>query len=310
MDIKGWYYNHFTFGKKDLSKSESQIINDITLLISKQVSLFLWNQTLRSKETGISNGKICDEEVVVSLTTYGDRIYDVHLAIESIMQQTVKPNRIILWLAEDEFKEATLPVALKKQEERGLEIAYCKDIKSYKKLIPSLTRFPDASIITVDDDSLYEPDLLEKIITAHIKHPSDICATRIHTIKFREDGLLDNYNNWSKSVDKCPENNNMTFFTGGAGTLYPRDCFPDEVFNQKVFMDICRTSDDVWFNAMRLLKGTRVTKVYSSFDPSGDYIPLLSSNINPLWNYNRKNGNDDAIKAVYTRYGLYDKLKR
>ena len=59
--------------------------------------------SLGAKEQGVSEKPLCDKEVIVSLTTYDKRYYDVYLTIESIMQGTVKPNRIILWLA-DEMK--------------------------------------------------------------------------------------------------------------------------------------------------------------------------------------------------------------
>jgi hypothetical protein len=309
MGIKKWIVEHLTFGRNYLLLSQGQLMNDIKSLVRNQYAAVMWNQTLHSKEPGVSDKRLCDEEVVVSLTSYGDRIHTAHLTIESIMQQTVRPNRIILWLAEDEFKEEMLPVALLMQKERGLEIAYYKDIESYKKLIPSLTRFPKACIITVDDDVVYEPDLVEKMIKAHIEHPSDICATRIHAVKLRSNGKPDKYTNWTSCVKECPENNNLSFSVGVGGILYPPDCFTDEVFNQNVFMDICGEEDDVWFNAMRLLKGTRITKVFT-INPKGDFMLLPSSKISSLWEKNRKGGNDDAIQAVYSRYGLFDKLNR
>src|SRR5690554_7292875 len=73
-----------------------------------------------------------DKEVILSLTTYNKRIFDVALTIESLFQQTIKANRIILWLAEDEFMGRDLPVKLTKLIDRGLEIRYCEDLKSYR----------------------------------------------------------------------------------------------------------------------------------------------------------------------------------
>lgn len=273
-----------------------------------QISNYLWDKTLNCKESGVSDKKQCDEEVVVSLTSHGDRIYLAHLAIESIMQQTVKPNRIVLWLAEDEFKGKTLPVALQMQQERGLEIAYCENLKSYKKLIPSLKRFPESCIITIDDDLAYNPDLLEKLISAHNDCPSTICASRIHGMLLDGPGKLKAYKDWQLCIEKCPENNNMAFFTTGGGVLFPPHCFNDEVFNKDVFMDICETADDVWFNVMRLLSGVEVKKVFA-IRPDGDFSVLLSSEINPLMLNNWRDYNDKAISAVLGRYSSFDILK-
>lgn len=44
-----------------------------------------------------------DKEFIVSLTSWKNRINIVHNAIESIMNQTVKPDKIVLNLSLDEF---------------------------------------------------------------------------------------------------------------------------------------------------------------------------------------------------------------
>lgn len=106
---------------------------------------------------GKNNG---DRELIVSLTSYGCRVNSVALTIESIFQQTVKPNRIILWLSSDEFLcLEDLPYSLRKLQERGLDILFCEDIRSFKKLIPTIKLYPEADILTIDDDVLY-PRLL------------------------------------------------------------------------------------------------------------------------------------------------------
>ena len=87
-----------------------QITNKFAFISRKE---YLISCALNSIEPGISNIKYCNNEIIVSLTTYGKRLYDVYLAIESIMQQTKKPNRIVLWLG-NELKETILPVFLTK----------------------------------------------------------------------------------------------------------------------------------------------------------------------------------------------------
>ena len=306
-----WITEHITFGKRYMRASQKQLmdftINELSSLARKYLFGSLWDNTLHCTEPGVSEERLCDEEVVVSLTSYGNRIYEAHLAIESIMQQTVRPNRIILWLAKDEFEGKTLPVALRMQQERGLEIAFCEDMKSYNKLIPSLQHFPESCIITIDDDAAYYPDVMEKLVYAHQDKPHDICASRMHGMVMGDDGKPIPYANWQACINECPENNGLAFFTGVGSVLYPPHCFTDEVFNKDVFMDICRTADDVWFNAMRLLNDVNVTKVYSA-DPEGDFTELPSSMVDPLRLNNIHVGNDKAVLSVYGRYGLFEKL--
>ena len=114
---------------------------------------------LHCKEKGVTDYHLSQEEIIVSLTTYGARFYDVYLTIESIMQGTIKPNRIVLWVSE-ELKSTTLPIVLARQIERGLEIRYRRDLRSFTKLLYSLKEFPDATIVTIDDDVIYNYDFL------------------------------------------------------------------------------------------------------------------------------------------------------
>lgn len=267
-------------------------------------------QTLNCHESGVTSEKLCDHEVIVSLTSFGERIHDVHVAIESIMQGSVKPNRIILWLSEDEFRGKPLPSTLKRQQQRGLEIAFCKDIRCYNKLIYTLQQNPEACIITIDDDALYDYDTVERIIATHISHPSAICACRIHQIALDTNGHPKSYLEWNHRVTSA-ENSSLNFFTGVGGVLYPPHCFPNEIFNENAFLSLCPNADDVWFYAMSLLNNTPCVKVPTR-TPDGHPIELPASHIDALNSTNTNPEdcqNDKQIKAVFDYYNLYSKLQ-
>jgi len=177
-------------------------------------------QTLHSSESGVTGYNLCDTEVIVTLTSYGRRIFDVYLAIESIMQGSIKPNRLILWL-EDGMKDKILPITLQRQMKRGLEVKYTNDIKSYKKLVPSLKLYPEATLITIDDDVIYNFDLVENLINSHKETPDCIIASRVHRIKNnKKNGTLAPYNEWyfGNGTHKADKFN---FATGVGGILYP-----------------------------------------------------------------------------------------
>ena len=105
----------------------------------------------------------CEERVIVSLTSYGRRVGSVlPFALYSLLRQTYKPNMIVLWLDNNNWSPENLPKKLKELEKAGLLVVnYCTDIRSYKKLVPSLQAFPNDIIITVDDENgvaLYNAD--------------------------------------------------------------------------------------------------------------------------------------------------------
>lgn len=297
--------------KRMLIEQNDELRQIRSLFVEQRIHEFR-EKTLTSKEIGISDAPLCDHDVVVSLTSFGKRIYDVHLAIESIMQGTVKPNRIVLWLSEEEFSGKPLPRMLEMQKERGLQVDYCDDIRSYKKLIPSLKKFPEACVITVDDDAVYECDLVERLVAAHQKHSEAVCACRMHKVKLGEDGRPLSYMDWDWCVECYDTNSSLLFPTTGGGALFPPGCFSSEVFNQNAFMELCPYADDVWFYAMRLLNNSMVYQVYTG-KPMGYYMEIPSMCIDALSikNTNASNcRNDEQLRAVFDRFDLYDMLKK
>lgn len=265
---------------------------------------------LTSQVKGVTSVSLCDHEVVVSLTTYRERIHEVYLTIESIMQGTVKPNRIILWLAEDEFTEEDLPIVLKKQRERGLEIRYCKDIRSYKKIIPTLRLCPETCIVTIDDDIIYEPDLLEHLIYSYKKYPDCVSACRIRVLLTNDNNMPIPYLEW-KGGEHVKEPSHRNFLTGVGGNLFPPHLLHKEVMNENTFMTLAPTADDVWLNAMLLLNGVKVVKAFTHVPNGDDFIMNQSQYVTPLWDINKQeDGNDPQIQAVWNRYKLYELINK
>ena len=292
----------------NIVNSQAGIINtQLHQNLFERKSLQLTEKAVHSTERGVSSEKLGDEEIVVSLTSYGKRIYDVYLAIESIMQGSIKPNRIILWLNEDVFSNKALPQTLQKQVERGLEIRFCKDIKSYTKLIHTLKEFPKACIITIDDDLIYNFDLVENLVAAHKTAPNCIWANRIHEMTYNEDGSLKSYLQWIFTINHDCTNKKNNFFTGVGGVLYPPNSLHKEVFNEDVFLDICPTADDVWFNAMARLKGTEIRKSFTHSNKGEDYLIndlLQADGLGAINNAPINCRNDAQIQAVYSKYKI------
>ena len=168
---------------------------------SKVLLLHDYNKSaFESMECGVSL-KYGDSDVVISLTTYSKRINQVHIVVESLFRQTQQANRIILWLAKEEFSDDTIPLILKKQIDRGLEIKYCEDIKSYKKLLPVLSLTPDSTIITVDDDYIYPLNFVENLLKIHFRYPQSVCYYTGNRISFDSRGTLKPYVKWKEAKE-------------------------------------------------------------------------------------------------------------
>lgn len=197
--------------------------------------------------------------VVVSLTSYPARISTVHTTIVTLLNQKYKPDKVILWLANEQFPNGvdSLPKKLLALREFGLTIEWTHDIRSYKKLIPTLKRYPDSIIVTCDDDTFYPPQWLEMLMGSYKLHPACVHCHRGHTIKFDGAGRVLPFLKWDfESVSVEPSF--LNFQTGIGGVLYPPHCLHSEVLDERVFMSIAKTCDDHWFWAMAVLKGTKI----------------------------------------------------
>lgn len=202
--------------------------------------------------------------VIVSLTSFPDRINSVHKAIESLLAQTVKPDMVILWLASSQFphKLRDLPISLLRLRRLGLTIRWCDDIRSHKKYYYAMQEYPDAIVITADDDLYYPSDTVEILLNGHKRFPTYVCATRCHVIGFDQDGKVLSYKLWEKEQSRFLDTPSMLLFsTSGAGTLYPPHCMSEHLFDRDVFETSCPTADDVWLKTMQTVAGVKTVQI-------------------------------------------------
>lgn len=250
-------------------------------------------------------------KITVSLTSIPPRLPLVHLVIESIFRQTVKPDRIVLLLSKEYkrkelggFDRENLPRSLTELQRRGMKILFTEDIGSYGKLIPSIRRFPDDIVITIDDDVFYHSDTIEKLYEAYLLNGRDfIYCRRSKIMETRSGGGVEPYGKWRLSFSP-QDNGKPLFFTGTGAVLYPPRIFSDEVFNQDAFLELAPFADDVWFNAMGILNGKSVFQVEGK-----EPVRLGTAKSFSLSQRNLHGEENDAqIKAVFERYNLYPKL--
>ena len=278
---------------------------------SKVLLLHDYNKSaFESMECGVSL-KYGDSDVVISLTTYSKRINQVHIVVESLFRQTQQANRIILWLAKEEFSDDTIPLILKKQIDRGLEIKYCEDIKSYKKLLPVLSLTPYSTIITVDDDYIYPLNFVENLLKIHFRYPQSVCYYTGNRISFDSRGTLKPYVKWkeAKELESIPSLLNFSF--GAGGVLYPPHTFGSEIFNIEYVKKNIPKADDVWFKAMSLLNNITYVRVplQESFDDK--FVLLEDAQDIALYHDNVEKGeNDNQLSKVFEDYKLYDILRK
>ena len=214
-----------------------------------KLNIFAW----RPFTSGVTKIKR-EQEVVISLTSYPARIGSAYKTIRSLLHQDYLPDRVVLWLAEEQFpNHEGVPQKVLELQKYGLEIRWYHDIRSYKKLIPALIAFPDALIVTVDDDWYYRRDMLRVLIEEHAQHLNEIICHTITHPTLNEHKRLVSGNDGTKDTSSF-----YNKILGSGGILYPPMSLDQDILNENLFMVEAPTNDDIWFWAMAVKHGTKI----------------------------------------------------
>jgi len=238
---------------------------------------------------------------IVSLTSFSGRIHNIWITLETILRQSFKPDQIILWLGEDQFENIELPENLLGLKSRGLTINFCKDVRSHTKYYYTIQLFPDANIITLDDDCYYPSNTIEQLVKLHKQFPSEICSNRVHKILTKNGSILP-YMKWKHNYKKNLTPNHNLLQTGVSGVLYPPKSLHKDVLDQAVFKELCFYADDLWLKLHAIRNGT---KVVTSKNFNKDLICVSDTQNNQLVSKNSFGGrNDSQFNDISKFYNL------
>lgn len=202
------------------------------------------------------------------MTTWPPRFSTAGYAMKIILQQR-KDDRLedrvhcVLVVSEEEVcateNRAKACELMDEMTRVGVEVIIDKgNIKSHKKLIPTLERYPDNAILIVDDDNAQTDGWLRTFVKDHDEHPNDIIYGQGNSHVYYEGGKIIE----SRDISFFFENHCGLLTTdvkpasGAAGTLYPEHTFTDSrFFDREIFMRLSPTSDETWQWAFAKIAG-------------------------------------------------------
>jgi hypothetical protein len=253
-------------------------------------------------------GKKNVQGLIVSLTSFPERIDEIKYVIYSLLDQTVLPEKIVLWLAESQFqnKEKDIPAILLDFQKYNFEIHWYEDIKSYKKLIPSIKYYPNYYILTADDDVYYEQKWLQKIWREHLRHPDDYICHMAYRIKFNREGNILPYREWEHI--KSSNSSFINFPVGAMGGLYHKNHLFSDITNKKLFLELAPYADDIWFYFM-LIKGNTRIRVVRKLSNRVKYVnPYREYNLIDGYKLTTINVDNDQNDAQFKKVMNYYKI--
>lgn len=242
-----------------------------------------------------------DFPLIVSITSYPPRFHQLHLTLRSLIQQSLVADKIILWINEHDIE--LLPKNVTELASDYLEIHSIKgpDLKSYKKIIPSLMSFPNSIIVTGDDDVFYYSNWLwDLYINSLRENHSKVICHRAVIVGITKEGKYEEYQKW-ESLGPYDDVTSMRVFPIGiGGVLYPPGCFHEDVLNIERFLKLAPNGDDIWLYFMSTLTGVLKRKISTNFTDPPTHIGSQDS---ALWHSNViHDGNNQTLSGMRSYY--------
>ena len=123
--------------------------------------------------------------IYVSLSTIPSRIKSLNKSVESLLNQTQKPDKIFINIPYKykRFTEVIEDNQIPKFHSSNVEITRCEDCGPGTKLLGSLEKLKkDSLIILADDDNIYENYMIEKFLYFYSKEPNNAYSFYVHPL--------------------------------------------------------------------------------------------------------------------------------
>jgi len=269
--------------------------------------------------------------LVASLSSIPPRFGAISLTLESLLGQSARPDRVILWIPQAYRRFADWDGSLPAVPE-GVEIARTEDdLGPATKILPATRAFrgQDVDLLLCDDDRAYAPEWAAEFLAAKHDHPGCAIAKRglladriAGTASARalqpralprtesEDWEYRAKRLWARiTAQPRPErrlfkqSGYIDCFEGCSGVLLRPEFFDDADFD---IPEVAWAVDDVWLSACLARKGVPIWLIANTVTPLNTaaqaQAPLADAVIAGA---GRGQANRDAIRAMQDRFGIW-----
>ena len=123
--------------------------------------------------------------IYVSISAIPQRIKYINKTVESLLNQTKKPDKIFINIPfkYKRFSEVIAENQIPKFDNEIVEVTRCEDSGPGTKLLGSLNKLQqDSLLILADDDHSYENYMIEKFFYFYSKYPNDAFSFYVHPL--------------------------------------------------------------------------------------------------------------------------------
>lgn len=199
--------------------------------------------------------------IVVSLTSCEENFGELPSTINSIMNQELKPDRIVLWLDEDSYDLMNLPYEITRFIKNGLEIRFIKDLGTYNNLYYALKEFEDSIVVVASDSVYYVASWLSSLYLSYIAAPDEIQLYSAKKVS-ADNSSIHPSSSWERALLGTSSFYNFPIID--AGILFPPKCFSNEFFRKDVFLKLAADREDVWVWCLAVVSSRKLSVVKNS----------------------------------------------
>lgn len=238
-------------------------------------------------------------KLIVSMTSYPPRYAWLHPTLLSLLDQAVRPDHIVLWIADGDYDR--LPAEVLALQGETLIIHRCEDLRNFKRLVPALAQYGDCFIVFADDDMYYPDDWLARLAAAYDPSEPTVVCYRGSRIRYTSDGRLASYRSWRDARDKRSEMPSIDLLpVNQTGVLYPPKSLLPEAGDYQLIQQLSPTSDEVWLFFMWRFNGWRVRRAPGALPAFAEWP---GSQQEALWRMHKGGTKDEHFQAMANHYG-------
>lgn len=237
--------------------------------------------------------------LIVSLTSYPPRFPYLLPTLKSLLDQTIRPDKIMLWIAHGDVEQ--LPKEVTDLAGDLLVIKPCDDLRNFKRLVPMLQETPNSFLCFADDDIFYPANWLERLVKAFDPRERTVICYRASRIGHQADGTLTPYRTWPETFDRQSElpSDDLLPVTQ-MGVLYPPGSLPPQAGDYSLIQTLSPTSDEVWMLFMFKQAGFKAKRVPGK---SPKFAEWPGSQEHALWRMHRGGTKDEHFRTMSDYFG-------
>ena len=182
----------------------------------------------------------------VAVCSISSRMGCLRVTIQSLLKQSV-PCEIHVLLSEEPFlldkgfAGKQVPDELK---DLPVTIHWVPNWASYRKNVSFMKLFPEDVFLAIDDDEEFHPEFMKFILD---NYKGGVMAFR--AARYSDQSYI----KWEDVRE--PAKGIPFFHKGNGGVVYDAKLFTHpEFFNEKIFLEVAPTNDDIWVNFYRMYK--------------------------------------------------------